>query len=631
MNVIPRQNRNTRYSMQESVNRKLGLDRLRDPQKMPGFQELMQQEGVEQLLKSIIDARFDKMDITKEFLSQMESDDSPFDYGYLYNPKLNKWLTGTKKDAEEKKLPWFKTSREAIDALYDNGFRDELGDQIFRFDIEDLYGKMNDLLGAEMDARMANAQASRTDPNVESDAEKELMDKMLRAGMYSDTGKYGPDGKPIRELRKYEPHGVPYRVASTLLPFRTLGMMNDPELENNPKTLPFVEDAVEAVLTGWNPLGRLVKAGMMGGAKTLSKIPVLGRMFGDAAKNFAFHPFTRATVENVVGNMGTEAAMKGADFLADPENEYQSAPLTKEGLAVAGLGGAAVPLLSGGLFLGSKLHRAASGYRGDDRIPLQSLATPEEQIRLRMKNLFNSSGKDASSPGIRALDVPDNYVREMADANSYSEFANKPFKDLENKGYTHYGVKRVPKIDNSDKADKLVSFKVQLKDRLGSPAGFDDWASKHEKDELVKLMDDPTLLEGSMTGDTKFMTHDDYAFNQASDHSQYLADFAYPATEIEAANNLGIDDPKTLHRRFDMKKRANADSEQRHKYIKGVAKDKMNAKPSADRSEGGMIDNRGKALELLMTLTRDAGLHMDSMIGTDPYKYEAIPTKGGNK
>ena len=62
-----------------------------------------------------------------------------------------------------------------------------------------------------------------------------------------------------------------------------------------------------------------------------------------------------------------------------------------------------------------------------------------------------------------------------------------------------------------------------------------------------------------------------------------------------------------------------------------VPKDKMNAKPSADRNEDGMIDNRGKALELLMTLTRDAGLHMDSMIGTDPYKYEAIPTKGGNK
>ena len=81
MNVIPRKNRNTRYSMQESVNRNLGLDRLRDPQKMPGFQELLKQQGVEQLLKSIIDARFDKMDITKEFLSQMESDDSPFDYG----------------------------------------------------------------------------------------------------------------------------------------------------------------------------------------------------------------------------------------------------------------------------------------------------------------------------------------------------------------------------------------------------------------------------------------------------------------------------------------------------------------------------------------------------------------------
>ena len=38
MNFIPRKNRNTRYSMQESVNRNLGLDRLRDPQKMPGFQ-----------------------------------------------------------------------------------------------------------------------------------------------------------------------------------------------------------------------------------------------------------------------------------------------------------------------------------------------------------------------------------------------------------------------------------------------------------------------------------------------------------------------------------------------------------------------------------------------------------------
>ena len=81
MNVIPRKNRNTRYSMQDSVNRNLGLDRLRDPQKMPGFQELLAQEGVEQLLKSIIDARFDKMDITKEFLAQMESDDSPFAAG----------------------------------------------------------------------------------------------------------------------------------------------------------------------------------------------------------------------------------------------------------------------------------------------------------------------------------------------------------------------------------------------------------------------------------------------------------------------------------------------------------------------------------------------------------------------
>lgn len=629
MNIIPRNNRNTRYSMQESVNRKLGLDRLRDPQKMPGFQELLAQEGVEQLLKSIIDARFDKMDITKELLAQMESDDSPFDYGYLYEPESNRWLTGTKKDAEERKLPWFKTSREAIDALYDNGFRDVHGDQIFKFDIEDLYGKMNELLGSEMDARMTNAQASRTDPNVESEAEKELMDKMLRAGMYSDTGKYGPDGKPIRELRKYEPHGVPYRVASTLLPFRTLGMMNDPELENNPKTVPFLEDAAEAILTGWNPFGKLAKAGMLGGAKTLSKIPVLGKMFGDAAKNFAFHPFTRATVENVVGNMGTEAAMKGADFLADPENEYQSAPLTKEGLAVAGLGGAAIPLLSGGLFLGSKLHRAASGYRGDDRIPLQSLATPEEQIRLRMKNTYNTFGKNPSSAGVRALDVPDKYVREMADANSYSDFVNKPFKELENKGYTHYGVKRVPKIDMQDKADKLVAFKAQLKDALGSPAGFDEWANKNEG-ELVKLMDDPTLLAGTMTGDTKFMTHEDYAGRQSKDHSQYLADFAYPTSGVEAEHGLGIDDPKTLHNRYSMKKRANADAENRYKYV-NVPKDKMNAKPSADRSEGGMIDNRGKALELLMTLTRDAGLHMDSMIGTDPYKYEAIPTKGGNK
>ena len=105
MNVIPRKNRNTRYSMQESVTGRLGLDRLRDPQKMPGFQELLAQEGVEQLLKSIIDARFDKMDITKEFLSQMESDDSPFDYGYLYNPELNRWLTGTRRTRKKRKAP----------------------------------------------------------------------------------------------------------------------------------------------------------------------------------------------------------------------------------------------------------------------------------------------------------------------------------------------------------------------------------------------------------------------------------------------------------------------------------------------------------------------------------------------
>lgn len=342
-------------------------------------------------------------------------------YGYAYNPQSGSWQGALWEDVQEggdlAGAPWYRTAREAINAIYNDALRGDHGEHLADFDIDDLYAQMNRLV----DERAQEALSTAEDPEA-------LRAQLIKGNIYDDEGKIIP----------FEDHGTLYGLASMLLPMRTIGAAMDPELSArsawDQKLRNGLLDAGELALTGWNPLGKIagkaVTAAAKYAGKAATKMPsLLGRGLENSAEfigHNAEKPWLKLTWEGGIGNLGNYYALHGADYALDPENQSQSGASSGTGAIIAALAGGAPGLVGG--FLDKIGKGAAFGA--------SSLLSPKEKARTILGEALD----------IKPSEVDDRLVEELlAKGATWGDYLKAPYRDISKEGYPYAGIAQVPR------------------------------------------------------------------------------------------------------------------------------------------------------------------------------------------
>ena len=379
------------------------------------LEDIMANERFKKMLESIATARI-------AFARNPDLDK----YGYAYNPETGTWEGALWDDVQEggelAGNPWYRTAREAINAIYNDGLRGDHGENLAGFDIDDLYAQMNRLV----DERAQKALSTAADPEA-------LRAQLVKGNIYDDEGKIVP----------FEDHGKLYGLASMLLPMRTIGAAMDPELSArstwDQKLRNGLLDAGELALTGWNPAGKIAGKLATTAAKYAGKAAVkmpslVGRGLKGAAESFGRtveKPWVKLAGEGSIGNLGNYYGIHAADYAFDPENQSQSGAPNTTGAVIAALAGGAPGLVGG--FLDKIGKGAAFGAA--------SLMSPKDKARTII----------AEALDIKPSEVDDRLVQELlAKGATWEDYLKAPYRDISKEGYPYAGIAQVPRQMQKD-------------------------------------------------------------------------------------------------------------------------------------------------------------------------------------
>lgn len=366
-------------------------------------------------------------------------------YGYEYDPKTGEWSGAPWEDVQEDGelpgAPWYRTAREAINAVYDDALRGDHGENLAGFGLDDLYAQMNRLVDERAKAILDGAE--------DRDA---LLEAFKKGKIYDDEGKVIP----------FESHSPLYTFASTFLPMRTIGSSSfspwaEPELQARST---FGEDlrnlgldAGETALTVFNPAGKLLSKGVRAGtkfaAKRTPKIPSMVNKLlkgaSDKASDIYSKPWVQLTAEGGIGNLANYGAIHGADYIADPENTTQGGEFNKTGAAIAGIVGA-LPGMTGGLL--DKMGKGGA-------LGASILLSPKEKARSIIAESLNINPNQVDKGLVNGLLEKD---------ATWADFLKKPFREIESEGYPFAGIAQVPR--QSQKGGMLQGDRQMLLDDL---------------------------------------------------------------------------------------------------------------------------------------------------------------------
>lgn len=347
-------------------------------------------------------------------------------YGYAYNPTDGTWVPATWEDVQEDGelpgAPWYRTAREAINAVYDDALRGDHGENLAGFELDDLYAQMNRLV----DERAKSILDSSDDRDA-------LLETFKKGKIYDDEGKVIP----------FESHSPLYTFASTFLPMRTIGSSSfspwaEPELQARSTIGEDLRnaglDAGEAALSFFNPAGRVltkaVRAGTKLAGKGIPKIPSMVNKFlkgaSDKASDIYSKPWVQLAAEGGVGNLANYGIVHGADYITDPENTTQGGEFNKTGAVIAGLMGA-LPGVVGGM-----LDKAGKG----GALGASILLSPEEKARSIIAESLDINPNQVDKGLVNGL---------LAKGATWEDFLKKPFRDIESEGYPFAGIAKVPR------------------------------------------------------------------------------------------------------------------------------------------------------------------------------------------
>lgn len=347
-------------------------------------------------------------------------------YGYVYDPTSGTWTAATWEDVQDggelPGAPWYRTAREAINAVYDDALRGDHGENLAGFGLDDLYAQMNRLV----DERAKSILDSSNDRDS-------LLDTFKKGKIYDDDGNVIP----------FEDHSALYTLASTFLPMRTIGSSSfspfaEPELQARSTVGDDIRnlglDAGEALLSLLNPVGKLLSNGVRAGTKLIgkgnAKLPSMVNRFikgaSDKASDVYSKPWVQLATEGGVGNLANYGAVHVADYMADPENQTQGSGFNKTGAVIAGLSGA-LPGVVGGMF--DKMGKGGA-------IGASILLSPKEKARSIIAESLNINPNQVSDDLVNGL---------LAKNATWADFLKKPFRDIEGEGYPFAGIAQVPR------------------------------------------------------------------------------------------------------------------------------------------------------------------------------------------
>lgn len=492
-------------------------DIARAKQWQPKLADFTANELFSGMLDSILNQRIGLALVTPEELAANGLDTDLSNYGYMFDPVQSIWQSATRDEAEKTKRPWYRTSREAIDALYDDALRDDNGKLVADFERSELYNEMNRRL-ADMTAQML-----AEDPTI--------AEKLVKGGVMSSAEVLN-DQTGQRETKyypkKYDEKNELYTLASSVLPMRTIGMLNDPEIlarsSNGEKLGNVAKDLGELGMYAFNPIGKMgvpLLARMLS-VPTRKLMPKIADWAG--GKGYAW---LNNTAENALGTFGTDLGFQVLDRFTDTDNSEESQGIDAGDAAIAGGIAGAIPLMS-------KLSRG---------LP-ERLLQGKPKLRQMMADSYNTNpigGKEISPMQASP------YASQLLKSRTYNDFTNAPYIRTQGAGYTHYAT---PKIQPFKKSPDMTAADVDdiLVDRIARATGdrkaAEEWyrANVAQRD---KLRDRGDLQVGNSDRSSgNYFVEDAENFRKTqADHpvSSYKTEFAMPITKYEAANPAVLD------------------------------------------------------------------------------------------
>lgn len=438
--------------------------------------ELMGNENFARMMNSLLKSRV-------RLASDAEQIGDVSSYGYIYEPDRGEWGLSLKDDADQIKAPWYKTAREVLNAIYDDGLVGDNGMSAAGFSRQDFMDKATEIMQGLVDEQLAN------------DPDGSIREKLLKGGVLEGGDTY-TEGKSV--VNPFSDHGTLYKLASFVLPMRTAGLMSDPELSSTAGAGDYAKaaigDVIEAGLTTFNPLGRALNWGAKG-AKVAS-------------------PMVRHALESGVGNLLNYGATHGYDELADRENQFQSNGMSKEDALVA-LGAGLLP--TGFAFAKNRFDKSKNNI-----LPFMTQRDKAEgMLADALKRPYGS--------------VPKELVDEFMDkGTTWESFLKKPFRDLEKQGYPNVATPKVPATDLSE-SNFIENTNLMMLDLLppSRRGKFRDWAkvNREERNALYGGQKHRDLVRDASTSDVPSdlnETWESYAFNQDNSPGFYKRNFKVP-------------------------------------------------------------------------------------------------------
>ena len=493
------------------------------------LEEIMANEHFKKMLESIASARIG-------FARNPDLDK----YGYAYDPTSGTWTAATWEDVQDggelPGAPWYRTAREAINAVYDDALRGDHGENLAGFGLDDLYAQMNRLV----DERAKSILDSSDDRDA-------LLDTFKKGKIYDDDGNVIP----------FEDHSALYTLASTFLPMRTIGSSSfspfaEPELQARSTVGDDIRnlglDAGEAALSLFNPVGKLLGKSVRAGTKLIgkgnTKLPSMVNRFmkgaSDKASDVYSKPWVQLATEGGVGNLGNYGAVHVADYMAEPENQTQGSGFNKTGAVIAGLTGA-LPGVVGGMF--DKMGKGGA-------IGASILLSPKEKARSIIAESLNINPNQVSDDLVNGL---------LAKNATWADFLKKPFRDIEGEGYPFAGIAQVPRqmqkggMLQGDRDNILGDLKdIFPESRHGA---IKDWMDKNPK-ELQDLAGGSSYSKYNRddSGVPKTTIEDWDTFGVTADQSPqfYKSKFKVPLkNESETVEGLAKDELERRMKRGD--------------------------------------------------------------------------------
>lgn len=368
-----------------------------------------------QLLTSLIEARLAMME-------GIEKNQDVGKLGYVFDG--SRWGLAPH-DAVKGGEPWFKTSREALNAIYEEGLRDSKGDlpaSLSGMTIGDLYNEASNYMQQQL-ADEKNAVANEY-------ARRRYRDPT--------TGAWLP---------MYSERGLGHTVASLLLPMRTYNAYTDNELrdvltEDEWASLAAL-DAGEAALT-FTPYKMMSLSAKLGtkGIEALSKVmPKAAKALetaGSRAMQNRFlqgaksqlqrhamaHPVLAQMESGMLLNPSIDLATAAGEQVLDDDNLSQSGEWTPQRAILSMIAGGIAPL-------GRSATSDFLDFVGKDRIKDPRLLNTGKEggIRQLLSDQVARNDPSVSIHDPKSWTSKD--IKEVRKAPSWSSWYNQPFVDLE--------------------------------------------------------------------------------------------------------------------------------------------------------------------------------------------------------